>query len=166
MRVRDATPDDAAWVVALNAASEPHVGPMDRAHYLALASMAAAVRVAEADETPLGVAILFAPGAAYGSENYRWFEENAPRSLYVDRVMVAAAARCRGVGKALYEDALALGEVLELEGVSAEVNDAPPNPVSMAFHASFGFETLTVRPLSDGNKRVAMLYRPLVLETV
>jgi uncharacterized protein len=44
--------------------------------------------------------------------------------------------------------------------LTAEVNEKPPNPESMAFHAKLGFRHLQSRPSRHG-KMVAMLERPL-----
>jgi hypothetical protein len=45
--------------------------------------------------------------------------------------------------------------------VTAEVNEVPPNPESMAFHAKLGFRHLLSRTSPRLGKRVAMLERPL-----
>ena len=70
------------------------------------------------------------------------------------------AARGCGVGRALYEETLRLAAELGEERVTAEVNEDPPNPESMAFHAKLGFRQLESR-MSGSGKRVAMLERPL-----
>ena len=47
------------------------------------------------------------------------------------------------------------------ERVTAEVNEDPPNPESMAFHGKLGFRHLFSRKSPRLGKVVAMLERPL-----
>jgi hypothetical protein len=98
--------------------------------------------------------ILIRPGSAYPSDNYGWFEEQrSTRHLYVDRIAVSNAARGCGVGRALYEETLRLAAELGEERVTAEVNEDPPNPESMAFHAKLGFRHLESRMSGSGQGR-------------
>ena len=46
----------------------------------------------------------FDQDAAYDSPNYLWFRSRYPRFVYVDRVVVANAARGRGHARRLYTD--------------------------------------------------------------
>ncbi len=57
-----------------------------------------------------------------------------------------AEARGRGVARALYEAVFADARAAGLPLVCCEVNVEPPNPVSDAFHAALGFETLASQP--------------------
>lgn len=118
------------------------------------------VLVAEREGERAAFMVLLRPGSSYGSDNYRWFEQRFDRHLYVDRVAVSASAWRRGVGRALYAAALDLARELGELRLTAEVNEAPPNPESLAFHHALGFRTLLVRP-SESGKVVAMLERPL-----
>jgi uncharacterized protein len=158
--VRDAAPEDEDFILALNAACVPAVGDMPRAKYRQYAGWAYRVLIAEAGGKPAGFVILIRPGSAYPSDNYGWFETAFERHLYVDRIAVSEAARGTGAGRALYEAALLMARELGEERVTAEVNEDPPNPGSMAFHAKLGFRHLLSRPSQSG-KRVAMLERPL-----
>jgi predicted GNAT superfamily acetyltransferase len=104
--------------------------------------------------TPSGFMIAFGPGAAYESPNYRWFCARFPDFLYVDRIVVDAARRGSGLGRALYAAAFeAAGE----RPVCCEVNLRPPNPDSLAFHARIGLFEIGRQELDGGRKEVAML---------
>lgn len=60
---------------------------------------------------------------------------SASHAHSVDRVVVSPAARGRGVGVALYRDVAQAAGRFGLHTLVAEVNLAPPNPVSLAVHA-------------------------------
>jgi predicted GNAT superfamily acetyltransferase len=158
--IRDAAAGDEDFILALNAACTPAVAEMDAADYRDIAGWAHRVLVAELDGKPCGFLILVRPGSAYPSDNYAWFEARFDRHLYVDRIAVSDAARGRSVGRALYEHALGMAAALGEERLTAEVNEQPPNPESMAFHTRMGFRYLHSRASRHG-KIVAMLERPL-----
>ncbi|OYX45174.1 MAG: hypothetical protein B7Y90_18895 [Alphaproteobacteria bacterium 32-64-14] len=158
--VRDAEARDEDFILALNAACTPAVGDMTREKYQLLVGWSYRVMIAEAHGAPVGFVILVRPGSAYPSDNYGWFEQTFARHLYVDRIAVSDQARGTGAGRALYEEALRLAAELGEERVTAEVNEDPPNPESMAFHAKMGFRHLVSR-MSGAGKVVAMLERPL-----
>ena len=159
--VRDAEARDEDFILALNAACTPAVGDMTAQDYRDIAGWAHRIVIAEAGGNPVGFMILIRPGSAYPSDNYGWFEEKFGRQLYVDRVAVADSARGLGVGRALYEEALRMAADLGEERVTAEVNEDPPNPESMAFHLRLGFRHLLSRTSPRLGKVVAMLERPL-----
>ncbi|MEQ1780459.1 MAG: GNAT family N-acetyltransferase [Hyphomonadaceae bacterium] len=159
--VRDAEARDEDFILALNAACTPAVGDMHAQDYRDIAGWAHRVVISEADGKPVGFMILIRPGSEYPSDNYGWFEEKFGRQLYVDRIAVAASARGLGVGRFLYEEALRMAADLGEERVTAEVNEDPPNPESMAFHIKLGFRHLLSRTSPRLGKVVAMLERPL-----
>ena len=159
--IRDAAQADEAFILALNAASTPAVGEMDASEYREIATQAHRVLVAEAGGVPAGFMILFRPGSAYPSDNFGWFEEQFDSHLYIDRIAVSKAAWGAGVGRALYEEAMRIAAELGEKRLTAEVNEQPPNPESMAFHAKLGFRHLLSRTSPRLGKVVAMLERPL-----
>ena len=111
---------DSARVLELNSAAVPAVndlGADDLAALIAASHSAIAV-VADADpDTVLGFAILFAAGADYASENYRYFSEQAHTFLYLDRIVVAADHRGRGLGAQLYSAVFDAARALPTEVV-------------------------------------------------
>ncbi len=159
--VRDAEARDEDFILALNAACTPAVGDMSAQDYRDIAGWAHRIVIAEADGVPVGFMILIRPGSAYPSDNYGWFEEQFPHQLYVDRIAVGRSARGLGVGRVLYDEALRMAADLGEERVTAEVNEDPPNPESMAFHFKLGFRHLLSRTSPRLGKVVAMLERPL-----
>jgi len=159
--VRDAEARDEDFILVLNAACTPAVGDMSAQDYRDIAGWAHRIVIAEADGVPVGFMILIRPGSAYPSDNYGWFEEQFPHQLYVDRIAVGRSARGLGVGRVLYDEALRMAADLGEERVTAEVNEDPPNPESMAFHFKLGFRHLLSRTSPRLGKVVAMLERPL-----
>ncbi len=158
--VRDAGAGDEDFILALNAACTPAVAEMSAQDYRAIAGWAHRVLIAEAGGDPAGFVILIRPGSAYPSDNYGWFEEQFEHHLYIDRIAVTEASRGTGAGRALYEEAMRLAASLGEQRLTAEVNEDPPNPESMAFHDKLGFKHLLSRK-SRSRKVVAMLERPL-----
>jgi uncharacterized protein len=104
--------------------------------------------------------MVFAEDAAIEGPNFSWFKARYPRFLYIDRVVVAVAARGRGLARQLYEAAFAAGAAAGFEMIGCEVNLEPPNPASDAFHVSMGFAEAGEARLPSG-KRVHYLTRRL-----
>jgi len=105
--------------------------------------------------------LAFDQGAQYDSPNFLWFRARYPRFVYVDRIVVASAARGRGHARrlydALFEQAMAAGH----NRVVCEVNSQPPNPASDAFHAALGFIEVGSAEVYDGSRTVRYLSRAL-----
>jgi predicted GNAT superfamily acetyltransferase len=159
VKLRRATPDDHARVLALNAASVQELSPMDEQRLGYILALAHRCLVVERDGGGVaGFAISVAPGADYDSANYRWFAERYPSFLYLDRIAVAAEARREGVGAALYDAMEAAAE--PFERMVCDVNVRPRNDASLAFHASRGYRE--VGQLDHGSaKTVVLLSREL-----
>jgi len=99
--------------------------------------------------------------AEYDSPNYRWFQARYPRFVYVDRVVVAPAARGQGHAKRLYTDLIGRAASLGHDVIVCEVNTDPPNPASDAFHAALGFGRVGEARIHGGAKAVRYLALPL-----
>lgn len=119
--------------------------------------------LALAAEDGAAMLLAFAAGAAYDNPNFRWFRERHARFVYIDRVVVAADTRGRGLARALYEAALARAASDGQPRLCCEVNLEPPNPASDAFHAALGFTSVGQATLGSG-KVVRYLTRPVSLE--
>ncbi|MEO1330484.1 MAG: GNAT family N-acetyltransferase [Pseudomonadota bacterium] len=165
-QIRDASATDLSALHALNIAGEPGVGAISEGDLEALIAVSAATLVAaEEGGAPLGFLLLLGPGAEYRSPNYRWFcdrhrgPDGSRPFVYVDRIAVAAAARGRRIGEALYAAAFARFAGAGLIG--CEVNTAPPNPGSLRFHQRLGFVEVGTRVFVPGAKAVVYLERPL-----
>ena len=99
--------------------------------------------------------------ASYDSPNYQWFRQRYPRFVYVDRVVVATAARGRGYARLLYADLLHRAAEAGHDMLVCEVNANPPNPASDAFHAALGFSEVGLATIHGGSKTVRYLARML-----
>ena len=106
-----------------------------------------------------GAALLvaFDQDADYDSPNFLWFRGRYPRFVYVDRVVVAPAARGRGLARTLYADLFRAASAAGHARVCCEVNVDPPNPASDAFHAALGFAEVGRARLADRGKGVRYL---------
>lgn len=158
--IRDARVEDEEFILGLNAACRPAVSDMSAEEFRAISGWAHRVLVAEHEGRAVGFVILIRPKTAYPSDNYGWFEKQFDRHLYIDRVAVSDTARGLGVGRELYEAAAELAVAVHEQRLTCEVNEEPPNPESIAFHARLGFLWLASRPSRSG-KVVAMFVREL-----
>lgn len=140
---------------ALNNTVAPHVPNADAEDFARLLATASLALGAWDQSALLGFLVAVPPGTAYDSPNYRWFCARGGGFLYIDRVVVSAEARGRGVGRALYA---AAAQAAGPAPLVCEVNEAPPNPGSLAFHTALGFAPVGRQDLPDG-KRVVMLAR-------
>jgi predicted GNAT superfamily acetyltransferase len=92
--------------------------------------------------------------APYDNPNFNWFKQRFDRFVYIDRVIVANAARGRGIARMLYQDLFAAAKEAGHSRIVCEVNLTPPNPASDAFHAAMGFTAVGQAILYDGKKEV------------
>lgn len=162
LRPRPVTADDVPALAALNDAAVPAVNALGADGLAAhLPHCELALVVTDEDGAPLAFVLAVTPGAPYASENYRWFTEHRPGSLYVDRIVVAPHAHGRGLGRLLYGAVLDRARALGIDEVTCEVNLEPPNPQSLAFHARLGFVAVGEQVTKGGSVRVALLARPV-----
>jgi predicted GNAT superfamily acetyltransferase len=105
--------------------------------------------------------LAFGPDADYDSVNFLWFRARFDRFVYVDRVVVADAARGRGLARRLYDDLFAAARAAGHARIVCEVNSEPPNPASDAFHAALGFVPVGTAQIHGGEKTVTYLERRL-----
>jgi predicted GNAT superfamily acetyltransferase len=156
MKLRDATPRDDAAILRLNAQSVSFLSPLDAPALRHLAQRSAYLRVVETDGEVAAFLLAFGPGADYASENYRWFASRYTQFLYIDRVVVAQSHQGQGLGRAMYEDLFAFAREHAYVRVVCEFDTEPPNPVSAAFHARFGFREVGSQWVRGGLKRVSL----------
>lgn len=153
--IRDAQPGDFPAIVRLNLESEHFLSRMDDARLRELAADCAYLRVVENDGGVAAFLLAFAPGAAYSSENYRWFAQRYDSFVYIDRVVVDAKHRGNGLGVRLYEDVFAFARGNGFARVVAEFDVDPPNAVSSKLHQRFGFREVGSQRVTYADKRVA-----------
>jgi predicted GNAT superfamily acetyltransferase len=99
--------------------------------------------------------------ARYDNPNFRWFRDRFARFVYVDRIVVAKAARGRGLARQLYDELIRDAAHAGHAQIVCEVNLSPPNPLSDAFHAALGFTALGSASIHGGAKTVRYLARNL-----
>jgi predicted GNAT superfamily acetyltransferase len=151
---------DSSQLLELNSAAVPAVNDLDPGQLDALLAAAHSAVAVVADTEPntvLGFAILFAAGADYASENYRWFSGRSARFLYLDRIVVAPEHRGRGLGSLLYSAVFDAARGIGAEVVFCEVNLQPPNPGSLAFHDHLGFTEIGQQSTKNDSVVVSLL---------
>jgi len=159
--IRDARPDDFPEILALNAESVHFLSLLDAMRLRHLHAQAAYHRVVEREGKIAAFLLAFREGVDYDSLNYRWFAQNFPRFLYIDRIVVAGSARGLGFGAQLYDDILAFAAATNAARLTAEFDIEPPNPVSAAFHQRYGFREVGTQWLGGGKKQVSLQAREL-----
>lgn len=100
--------------------------------------------------------------APYANPNFAWFKQRYPAFVYIDRVVVEAAQRGRGIARSLYEDLFSETRRSGRSRIVCEVNAEPPNPASDAFHARLGFSVVGTAHLADRDKTVRYFCKALV----
>jgi predicted GNAT superfamily acetyltransferase len=161
VRIRDAQAVDFDAILALNEASVSLLSPLSLQRLAGLHAQAALHRVAEREGEVIGFLLAFREGADYDSPNYLWFAERYPQFLYVDRVVVAEAARGQGAGALLYRDMFEFAAASGAGLVTCEFDIDPPNPASEQFHARFGFREAGRQWVADGGKQVSLQVAPV-----
>jgi predicted GNAT superfamily acetyltransferase len=157
MQLREVDSNDLSRIVELNDAAAPAVPVTGVPEMTRLVELSSLALVAADGDDVHGFVIAFQPGTPYDSENYRFFEQRGTNHLYVDRIVVDAAARGSGVGRQLYDAVFERARDTGRGEVTCEVNLEPPNPESLAFHARLGFERVGEQSTKGGAVRVALL---------
>ena len=158
--LRELESADLPALVDLNNDAVPAVPMVDEDEMAMLAGFAslAVVAVDEDDlRTPLGFLLAIDPGSSYSSENYRWFASRSKDFLYVDRVVIGGERRGAGIGRLLYGAVFDKARTDGRRVVTCEVNLRPPNPRSMGFHRSLGFQAVGEQATKGGSVHVALL---------
>lgn len=158
---RAATAADWPAIVALNNAEVPHVGPLtldDAERFFRSAEILVADAEPESDRPgPVALLVLMTEGADYESPNYEWFASRYPRFEYVDRIVVRDDRAGSGIGRALYDLAVARTVDGARPVLTAEVNLEPPNDRSLAFHRQYGFAEIG-RQIDPRNGQVEAMF--------
>jgi predicted GNAT superfamily acetyltransferase len=148
---------DVADVLALNEAEVVALSPMDEPRLRHLRTIADRFDVLDVEGAFAGFVITFGPGAAYDSANYRWFTARHDRFYYLDRIVLGAAFRRRGLGGFVYDEVER--SAAPYGRLCLEVYLEPRNDASLAFHAGRGYGE--VGQLGDEQHLSAMLEKPL-----
>jgi len=137
MDIRNLRRDDLERCVALNNASVPAVSAADLDRLAALVDASRVSLVAEEAGEVVGFCVVFGPGADYDSVNYLWFTERYDDFAYLDRIVVDAGVRGKGIGAELYE--AVEDSIAGTPWLLCEVNLRPRNDGSLRFHQRLGF---------------------------
>ena len=122
-----------------------------------LHAQAAYHRVSAESDAVVGAFLLaLREGQSYDSPNYRWFASRYPHFLYIDRIVIATTQQRHGLGRLLYDDLLAFARTSGVGVVACEIDEDPPNPTSMRFHAARGFREVGSQVVGLRRKRVSL----------
>ena len=156
IEIRDALPEDFPEVLRMNQESVHFLSPLTMEKLMRLDRESDFHKVALVDGKVAAFCLAFREGANYESVNYRWFQGNYEKFLYVDRVVVDLSAQSAGLGKALYEEVFRYAKESRVSLVTAEIDIQPPNPVSLKFHEKFGFTEVGRQEVYGGEKVVSL----------
>jgi len=159
--IRNATTEDFPAILALNAESVHFLSPLDAVRLRHLHAQAAYHRLVEHDGNVAAFLLALREGADYDSPSYRWFAQQYPRFLYIDRIVVAGVARGLGFGAQLYDDLIAFATATNATRLTAEFDVEPPNPVSATFHRRYGFREVGTQWIGGRKKQVSLQAREL-----
>ena len=137
--IRQAQATDFSRILDINATEEEKTSRIDLARIAQLDRWADYHRVAVVDDEIIGFLLVMSEASDYDGDNFRRFVERYDRFLYVDRIVIDQAYAGQGVGSALYGDLIDFAATQGCPALCCEINVLPPNPVSHAFHARFGF---------------------------
>ena len=154
--IRNARSDDLELLLELNQSNLPHVGSITRREMAHLYDQAVCFRVAELNGQSAGFFIAFDPRADYGSLNFLWFKKRYPNFVYIDRIVIAAEGRRKGMASALYRDLEHFAAERRIPLMACEYNLRPKNEVSRKFHQTYGFSEVGTQETENGKKTVSL----------
>ena len=134
---------------SLNQENTPEVGSIRSVDSFALLLNKSSINLLiEYKKEPIGFIICFRENSEYESLNYKYFDQNKEKFLYIDRVLIKSNYRRMGLGTRVYKylDEIAAKELLP---ICCEVNSIPLNQISLNFHAKNGFMEVGERDFKD-----------------
>ena len=134
---------------SLNQENTPEVGSIRSVESFALLLNKSSINLLiEYKKEPIGFIICFRENSEYESLNYKYFDQNKEKFLYIDRVLIKSNYRRMGLGTRVYKylDEIAAKELLP---ICCEVNSIPLNQISLNFHAKNGFIEVGERDFKD-----------------
>jgi len=159
LKLVDAEPHHYPAILEINESALPHVNSIDLKDLTSLAAQSAYFRVVELPNAPVaGFLLAMREGQSYKSLNYRWFNEQYEKFVYVDRIVVAEEHADAGCGKVLYHD-LIDAVAKETPVITCEVNLKPANERSLGFHQRLGFAEVGRQETEGGAKTVCLMAR-------
>ena len=156
IKIRKARRDDLEHLLGLNQSNLPHVGSITQRVMEHLHRQAIYFPVAEFNGQTAGFLIAFDPEADYNSLNFLWFKEHYPNFVYIDRIIIAAEARRKGIACFLYRDLENFAEERQIPLIACEYNLRPKNNISRQFHQRYGFNEVGTQETENGKKTVSL----------
>jgi predicted GNAT superfamily acetyltransferase len=159
--IRDVGEADYDTLLRLNLESEHFLSPLSLPRLESLCAQAWYCRVIALEDAVQrylvqGFIIVLREGAEYDSPNYQWFSRRYAKFLYIDRVVIAAAARGRHLARHLYDDLFARARSHGFTRITCEFDTDPPNEASRAFHERLGFREVGAQRVGAAQKAVSM----------
>jgi len=136
-------------IYRLNQENTPEVGSLPSAQSLQeLIKISSNTFYFSKNDELIGFIICFRENSVYGSENYKFFNKNKKKFIYIDRVVVKDGYRRMGFGTKFYKylDKVASEQLLP---ICCEVNSIPRNEISMNFHINNRFKEVGKRDFQD-----------------
>ena len=133
----------------LNEENTPEVGSLPSVKSLEeLIKMSSSALYLSKNREVIGFIICFRENSVYKSENYKFFNDNKNKFIYIDRVVVKDGYRRMGYGTMFYKrlDKVASEQLLP---ICCEVNSIPKNDVSINFHINYGFKEVGERDFKN-----------------
>ena len=153
---RDARQEELPLLLELNQSNLPHVGAISLSEMQHLHQQAIYFRIAEWERRLAGFLVAFDTRADYGSLNFLWFKKRYPDFVYIDRIIIAAEARRKGIALALYRDLENFAKQQDIPLMTCEYNLRPPNDISKLFHENYGFSEAGTQETENGKKTVSL----------
>ena len=153
--IRQTQVSDFQRILDINATEEERTSRIDLARITQLDSWSDYHRVVVVEDEVVGFLLVMSEASLYDGDNFRWFVERYRGFLYVDRIVIDRNFARRGVGSALYGDLIQFAATQGWSKLCCEINVSPPNPVSHAFHARFGFNEVGRSARADTSKVVS-----------
>ena len=133
----------------LNEENTPEVGSLPSVKSLEeLIKMSSSALYLSKNREVIGFIICFRENSVYKSENYKFFNDNKNKFIYIDRVVVKDGYRRMGYGTMFYKhlDKVASKQLLP---ICCEVNSIPKNDVSINFHINNGYKEVGERDFKN-----------------
>jgi uncharacterized protein len=150
--IQDLGLSDVVWMLPLNNAHGFETSLLDASAMSGLVGNA--FYCCGIDHGATALLIALDQDAPYDNPNFTWFKQRYDSFVYIDRVIVADAARGQGLARRLYENLFVKARQAGQTRAVCEVNVQPPNPASEAFHSAMGFVAVGHADIYDGAKRV------------
>ena len=158
--IKTATKSDLDFVLSLNQKSLSAVSNSNLKKMNSFLNISSYFKIIQVDDISVGFLIGLIQDVDYESENYIWINKRYSSFIYIDRIIIDAKHRNKGLGAYFY-DHLSKTFHGKVENILCEVNIKPYNKKSMNFHKKYGFKEIGEKNTEDGTKRVCYMMRKI-----